>query len=149
MPGEGGTSTRGSGAGAARARRRAWADGARPERSEAFHRVTDILRCKWTIAVLAGIERGLSRPSELMRANPGLTPKVLSQRLKKLVDYGLVSRRVYAEIPPRVEYSFTARGRELTRLIGAIESFAEEWADEIRPAPGVADRRRGVPGSRG
>lgn len=98
------------------------------DRAEAFHRVTDILRCKWTIAVLRCIESGTSRPSEMQRENPGLSSKVLSQRLRKLTDFGLIDRRAFAEIPPRVEYTLTARGRELSALVASIAQFAEAWA---------------------
>ncbi|HZW08856.1 MAG TPA: helix-turn-helix domain-containing protein [Phycisphaerales bacterium] len=104
----------------------AWPD--TPDRSEAFHRVTDILRCKWTIAVLRSIEQGRHRPSEMQRDNPGLSSKVLSQRLRKLTDFGLVERRAFAEVPPRVEYRLTPRGRDLTDLVASIAGFAEHWA---------------------
>lgn len=113
-----------------------------PDRGEAFHQVTDVLRCKWTIAVLDAIARGHSRPSEIQQANPGLTTKVLSQRLRKLSDYGLIDRRAYAEIPPRVEYSFTARGHDLVRLIDSIADFAEDWADALSaPRPSAPPPR--------
>lgn len=118
-------------------------------RGEAFHRVADILRCKWTIAVLDAISRGRARPSEIQRDNPGLTPKVLSQRLRKLTDYGLLTRRVYAEIPPRVEYAFTPRGRELVDLVASIAAFADSWATGLssqQPVPRSRSARTRSPG---
>jgi len=103
-----------------------------PERTEAFHRVTDVLRCKWALAVLHTIERGVSRPSEIQRENPGLSSKVLSQRLRKLADFGLIDRRVFAEVPPKVQYTLTVRGRELAALVASVAAFAEQWAGEMQ-----------------
>lgn len=98
------------------------------DRSEAFHRVGELLHCKWSIAVLDAVARGRHRPSEIERAIPGLTGKVLNDRLKKLTDYGLLDRQAFAEVPPRVEYTFTDRGRELSSLVETIAKFADEWA---------------------
>ena len=98
------------------------------DRSEAFHRVTDVLRCKWTLAVLAELGRGTRRPSEILRELPGLTSKVLNERLRKLESFSLVSREAFAEVPPRVEYRLTPRGESLAELAHSVESFVNDWA---------------------
>lgn len=102
---------------------------AAPDRAEAFHRVTDVLRCKWTLAVLEELARGTSRPSEIQRALPGLTSKVLSERLRKLERFGLVSRTAYAEVPPRVEYALTEQGRSMSELVTRVSEFVRDWSD--------------------
>jgi DNA-binding HxlR family transcriptional regulator len=99
-----------------------------PDRAEAFHRVSDVLRCKWTLAVLEELDAGSARPSEIQRAMPGLTSKVLNDRLRKLERFGLIERTVYAEVPPRVEYTLNERGREMTDLIRRISAFVSEWS---------------------
>ncbi len=97
---------------------------------EAFHRLTDILRCKWTVAVLDALGQGINRPGQLLRALPGLTTKVLYERVHKLERYGLVVRVAYPELPPRVEYALTERGERLIGLIRQMRAFAQEWVDE-------------------
>lgn len=107
---------------------------------EAFHRLTDILRCKWTLAVLDALAAGVSRPGQLVRAIPGLTPKVLYERVHKLERYGLVIRHAYPEIPPRVEYELTERGRRLIALLRYMREFAQEWAEHLDEASNITEK---------
>ncbi len=100
------------------------------QRNEAFHQVTDILRCKWTIAVLDAIDRGVCRPAQIQREYTGLSSKVLHDRLNKLERFGLVNKESYPETPPRVEYAFSARGNDLVELVRSIRVFAEDWQEE-------------------
>ncbi|MFN4033084.1 MAG: winged helix-turn-helix transcriptional regulator [Fimbriimonadales bacterium] len=100
-------------------------------RQEAFHRLTDILRCKWTLAVLDALAQGITRPGQIVRALPGLTTKVLYERVHKLERYGVITRRAYPEIPPRVEYELTERGRRLVALIAQMREFAHDWAEHL------------------
>ncbi len=104
-----------------------------PHRAEAFHRVTDVLRCKWTLAVLEELGRGTSRPSELQRALPGLTSKVLSERLRKLERFGLVDRTAFPEVPPRVEYRLTDHGSAMTELVHKVGRFVDHWVSTQNP----------------
>ncbi len=110
-----------------------------PDRAEAFHRVTDVLRCKWTLAVLEELARGTSRPSELQRALPGLTSKVLSERLRKLERFGLVDRTAYPEVPPRVEYTLTQQGRSMSKLVTHVADFVSDWAHGNQTEPKPSD----------
>lgn len=97
---------------------------------EGFHHITAILKCKWTIAILDAIRRGINRPSRLQKELPGLTPKVLNQRIQKLERFGVIHKVIYPEIPPRVEYTLTVRGVRLIGLLETISEFVEqEWAD--------------------
>lgn len=99
----------------------------KPSREEAFHRISDILGCKWTLAILEAIARGVNRPGRLERELNGLTTKVLNERIHKLERFGLLVRHTYPEIPPRVEYEFTEQGRRLLALIQAVGEFVEQW----------------------
>lgn len=100
------------------------------DRAEAFHRLTDVLRCKWTVAILDGVARGWNRPSVLERKFDGLTAKVLNERVAKLERYGLIVREQFDEVPPRTEYRLTPRGEQLVRLLADLRQFAEGWAQE-------------------
>ncbi len=97
------------------------------EVTESFHRITDVLKCKWTIAILKNLDAGHTRPSELQRELPGLTSKVLNERLKKLESFNLINRQAFPEVPPRVEYTITDRGSELTLLLGSLIQYIERW----------------------
>jgi len=62
--------------------------------------VEDVLGCKWTLRVLAGIRGGTLRPGALEREIGGISTKVLNERLRKLVRFGVIERRAYPEVPP-------------------------------------------------
>ena len=100
------------------------------DRLETFHRVAEVLHCKWTLAVLDAIDRGSVRPSEIKDALPGLSDKVLGERLRKLERYGVLEREAFAEVPPRVEYTLTDQGRELAELVRKVAAFADRWAHD-------------------
>lgn len=104
------------------------------DRSEAFHRVSDVLSCKWTFAIMEAIDRGCQRPSEIQRELPGLTNKVLAERLKKLEGFGLLDRRAFAEVPPRVQYALTLRGQQMAGLVGEVRRFVNDWSHDNRDA---------------
>lgn len=98
------------------------------DRAERFHQVTDILRCKWAVAVVESIAQGHHRPNQIQQRLPGLTNKVLADRLTKLQHFGMVDRTAHAEVPPRVEYTLTPRGEQLLGLIASISDFVDRWA---------------------
>lgn len=92
--------------------------------------VEDIIKCKWSLTVLDLILRGTNRPGAMVRAVEGLTTKVLNERLAKLQRYGLVSRQVYPEKPPRVEYHFTKFGKAFLTIIDAIDELQNTLTKE-------------------
>jgi DNA-binding HxlR family transcriptional regulator len=83
--------------------------------------VEDIVGCKWSLTVLGLIAGGVERPGAMQRRVAGLTPKVLNERLRKLLRFGIIERQVYAEVPPRVEYRLTPFGR---RFDGVLKEIA-------------------------
>jgi DNA-binding HxlR family transcriptional regulator len=88
--------------------------------------VEEIVGCKWSLAVLGAVRGGVRRPGAMEHAIPGLSKKVLNERLRKLVRFGILYKRSYAEIPPRVEYRLTPYGESFSGLMEAIERLQEE-----------------------
>ena len=85
--------------------------------------VENIIRCKWSLSVLALIRQGINRPGAMERSVEGLTTKVLNERLRKLVNFGILEKTIFPEIPPRVEYSLTDLGRSLAPVLQAMERW--------------------------
>jgi DNA-binding HxlR family transcriptional regulator len=81
----------------------------------------DYIGGKWKTVVLWYLRKGPKRFSELKRHVPDITEKMLSLQLKELESHGIISRKVYPEVPPRVEYAFTEEGKT---LIPALEEIA-------------------------
>jgi DNA-binding HxlR family transcriptional regulator len=90
------------------------------------HMVEEVVGCKWSITVLALITSGVSRPGAMQRRVRGLTAKVLNERLKKLLRFGIIERQMYAEVPPRVEYRLTSFGKRFNAVIAHIAELEEE-----------------------
>lgn len=90
--------------------------------------VEDILGCKWSLSVLDLVRRGITRPGAMERAVPGLTAKVLNERLRKLVRYGILEKHGFPEIPPRVEYHLTDFGQRFIGLLAMIDALEAELA---------------------
>lgn len=88
--------------------------------------VESIVGCKWSLHVLAQLRAGVNRPGALARTEPGLSTKVLNERLAKMVRFGIVDKRIYPESPPRVEYHFTGFGEKFLVLIDEIGRLQEE-----------------------
>lgn len=94
----------------------------------------ELLGRKWTGYILWALLDGPRRYTEILRAVAGITDRVLSVRLKELERAGIVERRQYAEIPARVEYSLTPRGRDLAPIIQEMARWSRRWGN--RPADG-------------
>jgi DNA-binding HxlR family transcriptional regulator len=88
--------------------------------------VEDIVGCKWSLVVLSLIATGVARPGAMQRRVPGLTAKVLNERLRKLLRFRIIEREVYAEVPPRVEYRLSPFGRRFSGLLEEIEKLEAE-----------------------
>lgn len=91
------------------------------------HKTLEIIGKRWTALIIRDLMTGKQRFSEMMRSLHGVTPKMLSQRLDELESFGIVTREVFAEVPPRVEYSLTCKGKDLQRLIDDMAAFGEKW----------------------
>ena len=82
---------------------------------------------KWKVLIIRDLLTGTKRFNELMRSVTGITQKVLTSHLRAMEAAGLVSRKVYAEVPPRVEYSLTDLGRSLKPVLDAMRTWGEEY----------------------
>ena len=82
---------------------------------------------RWTGVVLRALLRGITRFGDLRSAVPGLSDRMLTERLRELQDEGIVERHVYPETPVRVEYTLTAKGNELQAVVEALTEWAEKW----------------------
>lgn len=92
-----------------------------PKRITVSHMVEDIVGCKWSLTVLGLIAAGVHRPGAMQRRTPGLSAKVLNERLRKLSRFGIIERNVFAEVPPRVEYRLTRFGERFANILDEIE----------------------------
>jgi DNA-binding HxlR family transcriptional regulator len=96
----------------------------------------EIISGKWTLLVIRDLADGCSRFCELERSLGGISPRTLSLRLRALEAEGIVERRTYPEVPPRVEYSLTAKGRALVPLIEQMRHYGREWLMNGNGVPG-------------
>jgi DNA-binding HxlR family transcriptional regulator len=102
-------------------------------------RTADVVCGKWTLLVIRDLADGRSRFCELERSLQGISPRTLSLRLRALEEEGIVERTTFAEVPPRVEYSLTEKGRALVPIIESMRSYGREWLGaEDAPEPVAA-----------
>ncbi len=90
-------------------------------------RTAEIISGKWTLLIIRDLTTGTKRFSELERSLEGISPKTLSERLVALEREGVLSRRTYAEVPPRVEYSLTDKGQALAGVIEEMRLYGKVW----------------------
>jgi len=95
-----------------------------PERSARM--VEAIYGCKWSLTVYQLLQDGKYRPGEMVRSVEGLTTKVLNECLRKNVEFGILQKNSYPEVPPRVEYTVTEFGRKFMKILDALEDLQDE-----------------------
>ncbi|MFB7589162.1 winged helix-turn-helix transcriptional regulator [Streptomyces sp. NPDC056169] len=94
----------------------------------------DLLSNTWNAVLIWVLRDGPRRPAHLRERIGGISPKVLTETLRRLEFNGLVERKAYAEAPPRVEYELTELGRSLLDPIEAFGAWAFEHGDEVMAA---------------
>jgi len=87
----------------------------------------EVVCAKWTLLLVRDLSEGRSRFCELERSLEGISPRTLSIRLRALEEEGIVERRTYPEVPPRVEYQLTEKGAALLPIIDSMRAYGEEW----------------------
>ncbi|MCE1252112.1 MAG: helix-turn-helix transcriptional regulator [Anaerolineae bacterium] len=102
----------------------------------ALDRIAD----KWTVLIVGCLAHGTRRFGELRRDIDGISPKVLTQKLRELERDGLISRKIYASIPPKVEYTLTPLGNTLIDLLDAVRAWAENHIESVLEAQTTYDR---------
>src|SRR5438067_13554875 len=109
-------------------------------------RTAEIVCGKWTLLVIRDLADGRSRFCELERSLQGISPRTLSLRLRALEEAGVVKRETFPEVPPRVEYALTEKGRALVPLIEDMRTYGLAWLcgedadDEESSEPAAAER---------
>ncbi|WP_338517049.1 winged helix-turn-helix transcriptional regulator [Alteromonas gracilis] len=88
--------------------------------------VETIYGCKWSLTVYQLLANGVNRPGEMVRSVEGLSTKVLNQCLKRNIDFGILKKQVYHELPPRVEYEVTPFGERFLSVLEQIEALQED-----------------------
>lgn len=82
---------------------------------------------KWKVLILRDLRGGTKRFGELRRSLAGISQKVLTSNLRDMENSGLISRKVFPEVPPRVEYTLTALGASMTPILEAMASWGEDY----------------------
>jgi DNA-binding HxlR family transcriptional regulator len=90
-------------------------------------RTAEIISGKWTLLIIRDLASGVKRFNQLERSLQGISPKTLSERLRSLEEEGVLIRQTFAEVPPRVEYSLTTKGRDLCNVIESMRSYGKRW----------------------
>ena len=90
-------------------------------------RCAEIISGKWTLLVIRDLADGPRRFCELERSLDGISPRTLSLRLRALEEHGVVERHTFPEVPPRVEYVLTEKGKALVPLIDGMREYGREW----------------------
>lgn len=94
--------------------------------SESAKMVETIYGCKWSLTVYQLLADGINRPGEMVRSIEGLTTKVLNQCLRRNVEFGILERISYNEVPPRVEYKVTELGTKFMGILDELEVLQNE-----------------------
>jgi DNA-binding HxlR family transcriptional regulator len=95
-----------------------------------FHHAVELIGRRWSGAILRAMLSGSIRFSEIAATVPGLSDRLLSERLKELEAEDVVIRTVHPETPVRIEYQLTDKGRALAPVIDSISVWAEDWLPE-------------------
>jgi DNA-binding HxlR family transcriptional regulator len=103
-------------------------------------RTAEIVSGKWTLLVIRDLADGSQRFCELERSLEGISPRTLSLRLRTLEEEGIVQRHTYPEVPPRVEYALTEKGRALVPLIEDMRHYGSRWLPRTDSAARPVER---------
>lgn len=104
----------------------------------------ELLGRKWTGYLIWALMDGPRRFSELKELTPGLADRMLTVRLRSLEAAGIVTRHQYPEIPVRVEYALTERGRDLSSIIAEMERWGRRWGTSPALSPAIEDSGPGT-----
>ncbi|MDP9843463.1 winged helix-turn-helix transcriptional regulator [Streptosporangium lutulentum] len=90
----------------------------------------EILGGRWKLAIVYKLLQGTHRFGELKREMHGITPRMLTRQLRELEEDGILSRMVYREVPPRVEYSLTCTGRSLEKIVNLLDRWGRSYLED-------------------
>lgn len=98
-----------------------------------IERTVNIIGGKWTLLILRDLFEGTRRFGELRSSLEGISPKTLSEKLRELEQAGIIQRKIYPEVPPRVEYSLTERGRGLENVFNSMKEWGLQLPAVLTP----------------
>jgi DNA-binding HxlR family transcriptional regulator len=93
--------------------------------------VETIVGCKWSLTVYQLLANDINRPGAMMRSVEGLSTKVLNQCLRKNIEFGILKKIAYPEIPPRVEYEVTPFGQKFMLIMDSLQELQSEIEVEV------------------
>ncbi|MBO9401156.1 helix-turn-helix domain-containing protein [Shimia sp. R9_3] len=91
----------------------------------------EIIGGKWKCQILHTLQSGTKRYGELRKKMPDVTQRVLTRKLRELEEHGVIQRKVYAEVPPKTEYSLTERGETLHTVLNELERWSRQWENAL------------------
>lgn len=97
--------------------------------AQAARMVETIYGCKWSLTVYQLLAQGINRPGEMVRMTDGLSTKVLNTCLKRNIEFGILEKHSFNELPPRVEYSVTPLGEKFMGILEELESLQQAIID--------------------
>jgi DNA-binding HxlR family transcriptional regulator len=103
-----------------------------------YHEAVELIGRRWAGVIVRAVLGGTSRFSDIARAVPDLSDRLLSERLKELEAAGIIERHVLPETPVRIEYVLTEKGRALAPVVEAISIWADQWIAPPEHAPEAA-----------
>lgn len=103
-----------------------------------YHGAVELIGRRWTGAIIRAMLGRVVRFSDLTQTVPGLSDRMLSERLKELEAEKIVERTVFAETPVRIEYRITEKGRALAGVVESIDAWVAEWVPADVPFPSAA-----------
>ena len=109
-----------------------------------YHRAVELIGRRWSGVILRALLGGVERFSDLTAVIPGLSDRLLSERLKEFEAEGIVQRRVVPETPVRISYHLTEKGRALGAVVEAVSTWAEDWVSG-GPCDTAVSRRSATP----
>jgi DNA-binding HxlR family transcriptional regulator len=93
-----------------------------------FETAFELLGKRWTGLIIRSLLSGAKRFSDIQEIIPALSARMLTERFKELEEQGILVRRVYPEMPVRIEYELTEKGRDLEKSMDEIQKWAEKWS---------------------
>ena len=97
----------------------------------AFQATVELIGRRWSGSIIRSMLSGSVRFGEILSRVPGLSDRLLSERLRELEAAGIVTRTVYPEVPVRIEYHLTPKGRELESIVSTIDAWTAKWAQPV------------------
>ncbi|PWV46924.1 helix-turn-helix domain-containing protein [Chitinophaga sp. S165] len=110
-----------------------------------LHLTKEVLDGKWKATLLNVISVDIKRPSEIFRTLPGATKRVLNAQLRELENHGIITRKIYHQLPPKVEYSLTPLGASLMPIIDAMNHWGNTNREYLQKVIAPDGYKQGTP----